>query len=391
MQQNTWFTPEGIEDLLPEQAKKLEHYRRQLLDGFESSGYDLVLPPIAEFTDSLLTGTGSHLAVDTCRFTDQESGRMMGVRADMTPQVARIVANRLKGSDQIFRLCYVGEVLKTRNNKAKGSRSPIQVGAELFGHQGVESDIEVIALMLSSIRALGLNELTLSLGHVSIVEELMALAGFKKSQTAQLVDILLRKSIPEYQAFVAENTIPDHLKAAFDGLLSLCGDVDQVLEKSADILAGISPEIDEHLDRLTQIVRYFEVASDNLTIHIDLADLRGFQYHTGIIFGCYAASQKLYMIAKGGRYDGIGSDFGEEKPATGFSLDLRSALDLLAEVPTSGREVVYAPMVADPALVESISDLKKTAIVKRYYLLDEVPAGSRYLSKESDQWQPVLK
>ncbi|MDX1795779.1 MAG: ATP phosphoribosyltransferase regulatory subunit [Hydrogenovibrio sp.] len=391
MQQNTWFTPEGIEDLLPEQAKKLEHYRRQLLDGFESSGYDLVLPPIAEFTDSLLTGTGSHLAVDTCRFTDQESGRMMGVRADMTPQVARIVANRLKGSDQILRLCYVGEVLKTRNNKAKGSRSPIQVGAELFGHQGVESDIEVIALMLSSIRALGLNELTLSLGHVSIVEELMALAGFKKSQTAQLVDILLRKAVPEYQAFVAENTIPESLKTAFDGLLSLCGDVDQVLEKSQKILGGISTKIDEHLERLTQIVRYFEVASDKLTIHIDLADLRGFQYHTGIIFGCYAASQKLYMIAKGGRYDGIGSDFGEAKPATGFSLDLRSALDLLEEVPTSGRQVIYAPIVADPSLVDTISNLKKTVIVKRYYQLDEVPAGSQYLTHENGQWQPVQK
>ena len=148
MQQSTWFTPEGLEDLLPPQAQKLELYRRQIIDGFDAAGFDLVLPPLAEFTDSLLTGTAGHMAVDTCRFTDQESGRMMGVRADMTPQVARIVSNRLKASDTISRLCYVGEVLKTRNNKAKGSRSPIQVGAEIYGHQGVESDLEIIDLVL---------------------------------------------------------------------------------------------------------------------------------------------------------------------------------------------------------------------------------------------------
>lgn len=391
MQQNIWFTPDGIEDLLPEEAKKLEYYRRQLLDGFESSGYDLVLPPIAEYTDSLLTGTARHLAIDTCRFPDQESGRMMGVRADMTPQVARIVANRLKNKDQIIRLCYVGEVLKTRNNKAKGSRSPIQVGAELFGHQGVESDIEVIALMLSSIRALGLNELTLSLGHVSVVEELMRLAQLNKKQTQQLVDILMRKAVPEYEDFISGLSLNGDLKTAFEKLLSFCGDAGDVLATAEKILAGLSSEMDECIERLKQVVSYFQMASKLQGIHLDLADLRGFQYHTGIIFGCYAEGQKLYMIAKGGRYDEIGSDFGSAQPATGFSLDLRSTLDLLTSPPSTGKKVIYAPIAADPDLVQEISNLKKTAIVKRYYDLSEVPAGSDYLTKQNDTWQFVQK
>lgn len=391
MQQNIWFTPDGIEDLLPEEAKKLEYYRRQLLDGFESSGYDLILPPIAEYTDSLLTGTARHLAIDTCRFPDQESGRMMGVRADMTPQVARIVANRLKNKDQIIRLCYFGEVLKTRNNKAKGSRSPIQVGAELFGHEGVESDIEVIALMLSSIRALGLNELTLSLGHVSIVEELMRLAQLNKKQAQQLVDILVRKAVPEYHAFTAALNLEGALKNAFENLLSLCGDADDVLAKTETLLSGLSAKMDESVERLKLIVDYFNVASDLLGIHLDLADLRGFEYHTGVIFGCYSAGQKLYMIAKGGRYDEIASDFGAAQPATGFSLDLRSTLDLLDCPPIVEKKVVYAPIEADPELVKEISKLKKSVIVKRYYELSEIPTGSEYLTKQNNAWQFVQK
>lgn len=390
MQQKTWFTPDGIEDLVPQQAKKLEHYRRKLVDGFEASGYDLILTPLAEFTDSLLTGTGRHLAIDTCRFADQESGRMMGVRADMTPQVARYVTTRYK-SDDVVRLCYVGEVLKTRNNKAKGSRSPIQVGAELFGHDGSESDIEVIGLMLSSLRSIGLNDLTLSLGHVSVVEELMDLAELSPQQKEQLVDILTRKAIPEYEAFVAELNLHSLLATAFNGLPSLCGTGSEVVEKAKTVLSVVSSKMDEHIQRMEDIVAYFEVASENLTIHVDFADLRGYQYHTGVIFGCYANSRKLYMIAKGGRYDGIGSDFGAFKPATGFSMDLRGTLDLLEDHSIDEIETIFAPVIADPALVKMIMELKQDAIVKRFYQLSEVPEKSRYLEKQADQWTLVEK
>ncbi len=391
MQQNTWFTPEGIEDLLPDQASKLEHYRRQLLDGFEASGFELVLPPIAEFTDSLLTGTASALAVDTCRFTDQESGKMMGVRADMTPQVARIVNHPVFKEQAVARLCYVGEVLKTHNNKAKGSRSPIQVGVELFGDSGVESDIEVISTMLNALHALGLDNLTLSLGHVAVASQLMKLAEFDAQTSLMFIDILQRKAVPEYNDFIAKQTINAKLQPAFKGLLSLCGDTEEVLKNAMPLLAGLSDEIDENLSRLAQINDYFKIASTGLIIHLDLADLRGFDYHTGVIFSCYAADKKLYRIAKGGRYDGIDAAFGEPKAATGFSLDLRSTLDILKMPASTQKITVYAPIVADPELALKISALKESHIVKRFYQASEVKSGEQLLSKSTGGWIVEVK
>lgn len=390
MQQNIWFTPEGIEDLLPEQAKKLEFYRRQLLDGFETSGYELVLPPIAEFTDSLLTGTAHNLATDTCRFTDQESGKMMGVRTDMTPQVARMITHPIFKEQSIARLCYVGEVLRSKNNKAKGSRSPVQVGAELFGHAGVESDIEVIALMLNSLSLIGLKNLTLSLGQVSIVAELMDLAKFDLSQKNRFIDILQRKAVPEFENFVSELTLEGNLRNVFQGLLALCGNVEDVLEKASSLLTGLSDSIDENLNKLQQIINYFTLANQSLHINLDLTDLRGFDYHTGVIFSCYAADKKLYRVAKGGRYDGIGAEFGMHTAATGFSLDLRSTLDILQAV-TGDKETIYAPVTADLVLEEKIAEFKQTMIVKRFYKNEDVPTGKSYLALNNSQWQLIIK
>jgi ATP phosphoribosyltransferase regulatory subunit len=386
MQQSTWFTPEGLEDLLPPQTQKLESYRRQLMDGFHLSGYDLVLPPIAEFTDSLLTGTARHLAVDTCRFTDQESGRMMGVRADMTPQVARIVSNRLKASDGISRLCYAGEVLKTRNNKAKGSRSPIQVGAELFGHSDVESDIEIIELMLESMQIMNLNDIKMSLGHVGIVDELISLAGLDEIQASELINILERKAIPEYEAFIANMALSGDVVEAFNLLLSYCGDAETVITAAQTQLSALSPVLKNALTRLATVVEHLQ-SIHTVAIHLDLADIRGYQYHTGIIFGCYVTDGKLLPIAKGGRYDNIGSDFGLALPATGFSLDLRAALDLLAPVSALEKDTVYAPHQADKALQTKISELKVQGIkVVKSYDLTELKTGDQWLSNASSKW-----
>ncbi|WP_019896467.1 ATP phosphoribosyltransferase regulatory subunit [Hydrogenovibrio halophilus] len=383
--QATWFTPEGIEDLLPDSARKLEHYRRQLLDLFEMSGYDLVLPPIAEFTDSLLTGKGEHLAVDTCRFTDQESGKMMGVRADMTPQVARIATNRLKDAS-VSRLCYVGEVLKTRNNKAKGSRSPIEVGAELFGHAGVASDIEVIELMLNALRSLTDQSVTLSLGHVSVVDTLMAEAGLDSDQKNEMVEILLRKALPEYEAFVSSLGLSGSWQRAFEQLPSLMGEAADVLTQ-ADELAGFCPSLTSHFERLAAVVTHFE-AVPGVQLHMDLSDLRGYQYHTGLIFTAYLARQKLIPIARGGRYDDIGSVFGACKPATGFSLDLRSALDWLPEPTSLTRPVVYAPLASDPALTQAVDELRADGVVvKRFYEASDLPAEAEQLVCEAGKWQ----
>jgi ATP phosphoribosyltransferase regulatory subunit len=386
MQQSTWFTPEGLEDLLPPQAQKLEFYRRKLMDGFHLSGYDLVLPPLAEFTDSLLTGTAGHMAVDTCRFTDQESGRMMGVRSDMTPQVARIVSNRLKADSGISRLCYVGEVLKTRNNKAKGSRSPIQVGAELFGHQGVESDIEIIELMLQSMNSLGLAEIKVSLGHVEIVNELMALAQLDAKKRSEMIDILERKAIPEYEAFLADSEIPADLSGAFKGLLTLCGDAQTVMTEAKKQLGNISSVLDNALGHLESVVAYLAATQDG-EIHVDVADMRGYQYHTGIIFACYSAGGPLQPIATGGRYDNIGSVFGLALPATGFSIDLRTALDRLAEVETSEKGSVHAPNLADKALLAKVVELKAEGYqVVKSYDLNTLASGELKLVESNGEW-----
>lgn len=387
MQQSTWFTPEGLEDLLPPQAQKLEFYRRKLIDGFHLSGYDLVLPPIAEFTDSLLTGTGRHRATDTCRFTDQESGRMMGVRSDMTPQVARIVSNRLKASQGISRLCYVGEVLKTRNNKAKGSRSPIQVGAELFGDQGVESDIEVIELMLESLSLISLPQLQLSLGHVGVVDELMSLAGLTDAQRADLLNILKRKAVPEFNEWLASAGLSLQIHAVFSGMLGLVGEAQSVINEAKQLFAGLnSTVLDSALTRLEQIVSHILTTQD-VGIHLDLADIRGYHYHTGVIFGCYSTGRQLQLIAKGGRYDGIGADFGLSLPATGFSLDLRTALDLLQPVEDIVKGPVYAPVAADKNLKAKISELKNEGYqVINVYDGNPMEEGAACLVFESGQW-----
>jgi len=386
MQQSTWFTPDGLEDLLPPQAQKLEYYRRKLMDGFNQSGYDLVLPPLAEFTDSLLTGTARHMAVDTCRFTDQESGKMMGVRADMTPQVARIVSNRLKASEGVSRLCYAGEVLKTRNNKAKGSRSPIQLGAELFGHAGVESDIEIIELMLESMQMLNLTDSKVSLGHVGVVDELISLAGLNDGQVVQLIDILERKALPEYEQFLADTTLPESVAGAFNVLLSLCGDASKVIAEAKACLSPISSVLKDAVERLDTVISFLSVMHSN-PLHLDLADIRGYQYHTGIIFACYSANGFLLPICKGGRYDNIGSEFGLALPATGFSLDLRLALDLLASVEPAEKGCVYAPLQADKSLQDKILELKVSGMkVVKALDLTQLNSGDQVLSNASGQW-----
>lgn len=388
MQQMIWFTPEGIEDLLPSQAYKLEHYRRRLVDEFQMAGYGLILTPIAEFTDSLLTGTGKNQETELCRFTDQESGKMMGVRADVTPQVARIVSNRIKPTEEDLpvRLCYVAEVLKTRNNKAKGSRSPIQAGVELFGIDDVSADIEVIELMIDALQNSGIENLTLSLGHVGIFNELVKQAELDEVEKNQLVDVLQRKAVPEYEAFVQAQAFIEPLKTAFSQLLTLNGDPKAALLQAAKSLSGLSPNIDQFIDRLATIAAHF-AETPGVSLFVDLAELRGYNYHTGIVFGCYASSSPLYLLAKGGRYDGVGDQFGQNLPATGFSMDLRGALDLLADVEPDYPEAVYAPVHPSSSLKQKIKDLKSQGVqVIKYAEVAQLPVGAQHLVQQNNDW-----
>lgn len=385
MQQDIWFTPEGIEDLLPQQAEKLEFYRQGLLKALKLSGYQQVLPPIAEFTDSLLTGTGRKLALDTCRFTDYETGRMMGVRADMTPQVARIVSNRIK-PEGIQRLCYVGEVLKSRNNKAKGSRSPIQLGAELFGHSGVESDIEIIDLMLNCARMMNLPNLQMSLGHVGVVQVLMQRAEFSAEQQDELVDILKRKALPEYQQWLEKQQaqLGKYFKA-FEQLPGLCGEAKQVLGQAKTVLMGLDAQLDSALNNLEALINYL-ASTQQAQPHLDLSDLRGFQYHTGVIFACYSVTDSAILIAKGGRYDDVCAAFGEAHPATGFSIDLRSLLDHLVG-DTTPIKCVYAPMNHDSDLYLKINELRAEGYqVVRIYEGEAYPDGAVVLKQQNGSW-----
>jgi ATP phosphoribosyltransferase regulatory subunit len=385
MQQDIWFTPEGIEDLLPEQAEKLEFYRQGLLNALKLSGYQQVLPPIAEFTDSLLTGTGRKLTLDTCRFTDYETGRMMGVRADMTPQVARIVSNRIKPTG-ILRLCYVGEVLKSRNNKAKGSRSPIQLGAELFGHSGVESDIEIIDMMLSCARLMNLPNLHMSLGHVGIVQQLMALAGLTDAQQTELVDILKRKALPEYQSWLdSQSDKLGKFSNAFKALPELCGSAEQVIAKAKPLFNGLDDQLEQALTNLETLTAYL-MTTQQIESHLDLSDLRGFQYHTGVIFACYTVSESALLIAKGGRYDEVCAAFGEAHPATGFSIDLRSLLDYLA-LSNETLQTVFAPMNQDAALYETMNKLRAEGVqVIRFYEGETLPVNAAVLIEQNGCW-----
>lgn len=391
MQQNIWFTPEGLEDLLPDQATKLEFYRRQLLDGFMLSGYELVLPPIAEFTDALLTGTAQHLAVDTCRFTDQESGKMMGVRADMTPQVARIVTNRMNSADKVVRLCYVGEVLKTKNNKAQGSRSPIQIGVELFGHAGIQADLEVMSVMIEAMQTIGIAQLTLSVGHVGLINELIRLANLSSNERIALIDILQRKAVPEFTQFVAGLNLSEALALAFENLIALSGRAPDVLNKAESVLAALSPTLKQHMADLKQVAEFISCIS-GVTLHFDLSDMRGHQYHTGLIFSCYSIGRKTSMLAKGGRYDGVGSDFGAAHPATGFSMDLRGALDILCDAPKPNEDVIFAPMQADSALLENLKTLKaQQETVVFFYDVSQVPNGARVMQKDAGKWSVITQ
>jgi ATP phosphoribosyltransferase regulatory subunit len=355
---NRWLVPDGIEDVLPQEAEQVEYWRRMLLEEFARWGYAQVLPPLVEFVQALLTGKASDLHLDTCQLVDQVSGRMMGVRSDMTPQVARIDAHRLKHTLPT-RLCYAGEVLRARPSIVTGSRSPIQVGAELFGHAGVQSDIEVMELMLATCERVGLQDLTLVLGHVSIYRSLSVLAGFSAEQDAAAQAMLQRKSLPEWQQWCQQlPNLPNGVLPALLALPMLCGDATAVLLRAQVAFSILGTAFDAALSRLTAIVKHLTMTHAGLAVHLDLADLRGFQYHTGVVFGVIEAKRGR-LIASGGRYDDVGAVFGRSRPATGFSLDLRQLLDLRLPVQPLKRKRVLAPAVADMSLVALIHQLRQ--------------------------------
>jgi ATP phosphoribosyltransferase regulatory subunit len=355
-QKNSWLLPDGIEEILPEEAKQLESLRRKLLDMFACWGYELVIPPFIDFLDSLLTGSGHDLELQTFKLTDQLSGQLLGIRADMTPQVARIDAHNLK-HEWPTRLCYVGTILHTRGDPLEKTRSPMQIGAELYGHAGLESDVEVIRLMLEMLALTGLQGVHLDLGHVGIYRALSKQADLNPTQESALFDVLQRKARPELQELIEEYPIDAGLKAMFLKLPQLNGGF-EVIEKARTALQGAGDELKQALSDLEAIAQRLAARFPMLPISFDLAELRGYHYHTGTVFSAFVPAVGR-EIARGGRYDNIGGVFGRARPATGFSADLKLLSALGRQTGREQQSVrIFAPYRDDSALNEKIRDLR---------------------------------
>ncbi len=350
-----WLLPEGVKELLPPQARRVEALRRRIIDLYESWGYEQVMPPLMEHLESLLTGVGRDLELNTFKVTDQLSGHMLGVRADITPQVARIDAHVLR-SDGPSRLCYCASVLHARTAEPLASRNPLQLGAELYGHAGIESDLEVILLMLRTLTEAGVDrELTLDLGHVDIFRGLMQDAGLSSADEAAYLDMLQRKALPELEAFLNELDVDGRLLDRLAELPRLNGDL-AVLQRARELFAGASPVVLAAIDYLEQLASSIRRRFPELDLYFDLSELRGYNYHTGVVFAAYAPGRGQ-AIAKGGRYDAIGRDFGRARPATGFSADLKTLIDLSADVAVV-KPLVQAPAGEDQELLDKVEELR---------------------------------
>ena len=349
-----WLLPDGIDEVLPPFAAPLEQLRRDVLDLFLSWGYELVLPPVVEFLESLQSGNGEDLDLQTYKLTDQLSGRLMGVRADITPQVARIDAHRLP-TEAPQRLCYVGPVLHTRADNFAGSRNPLQVGAELYGHGGVESDVEVVCLMTDVLRSAGIDRVTVEIGHMGLFKALIDAADLDVDATDKLLDALLRKSDAEVGECLQDNDVNPQSAAHLRGLLHLNGDIG-VVAQAREILASSSELVMKSIDAIEGLIAQIRTRAPDTELHVDLAELRGYRYHTGLIFAAYMPGEGR-QIAWGGRYDNIGRQFGRQRAATGFSTDLKNLISVRNNLP-SARQKIFAPAGNERQLLEAIKRLR---------------------------------
>ena len=351
-----WLLPEGIEEALPPMAWRLERLRRRILDLYDRWGYDLVIPPLIEYTDSLLIGAGHDLELDTFKLVDQLSGRTLGLRADMSPQVARIDAHRLDRTGPV-RLCYLGAVVHTRPGPLGGGRSPLQLGAELYGHSGLEADLEVLELLLATLDCVELaGPLSIDLGHVGIVHAVAAASGLDAADEAELFAMLQRKSAPDLDARLDALRLPPEADTMWRALVDLHGDR-EVIARARRALAPAGAAVGEALDHLERLADALGSGHEDLRLHFDLAEVRGYHYHTGVVFAAYVPGEGE-EIARGGRYDGIGEAFGRARPATGFSTDLRR-LALLSGIEESGWPgAIAAPADNDPELQARVAELR---------------------------------
>ena len=377
-----WLLPEFIEDVLPAEAARIEFLRRQLLDLFKVNGYQYVIPPMLEYMESLITGTGHDLDLATFKVVDQLTGRLMGVRADTTPQAARIDAHMLN-QQGVSRLCYAGTVLRTKPDGLARTREPLQVGAELFGHAGIESDIEIQRLMIKALQLLGLNELHIDFSHVAIFESLVKAGNINASLEQTLYAALQSKDKASVAALTVD--LEAEIQQALINLTDLNGPV-AVLDKAEALLPKI-PAITKALSDLRAVAN--QLADLNVHVSFDLCELRGYHYHSGIVFAAYA---KGYAgpLALGGRYDEVGVAFGRARAATGFSLDLRGVVTALN--PAVLANTILAPAGSAKNLLAKIETLRATGQIVIQALPDAVLdvaelSCDRQLVQVGDDWK----
>jgi len=351
-----WLLPDGIEELLPADARRVERLRRSILDLFATWGYELVMPPLIEYLESLLTGVSAEMDLQTFKLTDQVTGRLMGVRADMTPQAARIDAHFLKREAPV-RLCYIGSVLRTRPDEFAGSREPLQIGAELFGYGGDAADAEILELMIETLRIAGVGDLHIDLGHVGVYRALAAHAKLSPQQETELFDALQRKSAGDVDVELAKADAPADVKGMISALLGFAGG-EEVLAKARSQLSKAPGSVSQALGQLQAVADQVGRRVTGLPLYFDLAELSGYHYYNGVVFSAFVPGHGR-AIAKGGRYDGIGRAFGRNRAATGFGADLRELLRFAPQTreATGG---ILAPAEADETLQEEIARLRAT-------------------------------
>jgi ATP phosphoribosyltransferase regulatory subunit len=386
---NRWLLPEDIADVLPAEARKVESLRRAILDLYQSYGYELVAPPILEFLDSLLTGTGSDLNLQTFKLVDQLSGRTLGLRADMTPQVARIDAHLLNRAG-VTRLCYAGSVAHARTPVGSSAREELQLGAEIYGCATWEADLEAITLLLKTLSIAGLEKVYLDLSHAGILAGILDGQNLDKATIEALYGLLQSKDRPRLSQW--STCLPAKVSEALMALTELNGPCSEVLAKAKKVLPKHAV-VDQALADLERLVFAAANLSSKLELSIDMADLRGYQYHSGVMFAAYV-EQLPQPIARGGRYDHVGQAFGRPRPATGFSLDLLTLANLS---PLNVRMLaILAPWIDDAELIKVIATLRSQGEV-----VIQIPAGTsveaaeyqcdRELVKQGGSWEVKKK
>ncbi|MBT5484923.1 MAG: ATP phosphoribosyltransferase regulatory subunit [Gammaproteobacteria bacterium] len=378
---NRWLLPDGVDEILPPQANQLETLRRDILDLYSTWGYELVMTPLIEFLDSLLILPSNALQLQTFKIVDQLTGRGMGVRADITSQVARIDSHVLQ-REAPTRLCYADSVLHTIPQSLLGSRSPLKIGAEIYGHRGIESDIEVISLMLHTLQQAGIDKAQLALGHVNIYRSLTRDADLAPELEEKLFAALQRKSTSEIEQLLqdasVERTLIDNIKS----LSTLNGDA-SVLDHALDEIKTKAPEVKKSLEQLQQIAAVINQRFPEQSLYFDLGELRGYEYHTGVVFAAYVSSYGE-AIANGGRYDDIGEGFGRARAATGFDADLKILLAQGKKTFAPAKRI-FAPADDDPALQATIDSLR----LKGQHVISAFPGQSESATEMGCEFELV--